>query len=82
MKRGLVNMKFGKLNEEFSDESIITGHTSYHLARSQKGSDDSSNLDDSFEDLESRTTYQVNAASGTNLPFFHLDIPDFSKWNI
>jgi len=82
VKRGLVNMKFGKLNEEFSDESIITGHTSYHLARSQKGSDDSSNLDDSFEDLESRTTYQVNAASGTNLPFFHLDIPDFSKWNI
>lgn len=82
VKRGLENMQFGKVNEEFSDESIITGHTSYHLTRSQEKSDDSSNLEDSFEDLENRKTYQINVATGTNLPFFHIDIPNFSKWNI
>lgn len=82
VKRGLENMKFGDLNEEYSDESIIAGHSSYHLTRSHRASDDSSNLDDSFDDLESGKTYQVNVATGTNLPFFHIDIPDFSKWNL
>lgn len=82
VKRGLKNMKFGDLNEEYSDETIIAGHASYHLTRSQRASDDSSNLEESFDDLESGNTYQVNVASGTNLPFFHIDIPDFSKWNI
>ncbi|CCK71264.1 sulfate permease KNAG_0G02070 [Huiozyma naganishii CBS 8797] len=68
IKRGLVKIGFGTVNEEFSDESIIAGHSSYHLVKNTIG------------DIENG--YQVKTATGTNLPFFHIDIPDFKKWDI
>ncbi|KAK5961498.1 sulfate permease PWA37_001359 [Arxiozyma heterogenica] len=65
IKRSLNKFGFGDVNETYSDESIISGHVSYHLAKVPN-------------DLESG--YEVRAATGTNLPFFHIDIPDFNKW--
>lgn len=82
VKRGLKNMKFGDVNEQYSDKSIIAGHSSFHLARVQRNSEDSRNSENSFEDLESRRTFDIETVSGTNLPFFHIDVPDFSKWHI
>ncbi|CAI4642484.1 CDN_1a_G0035660.mRNA.1.CDS.1 [Saccharomyces cerevisiae] len=69
VKRGLISRGFGTLNEEYSDESIVAGHTSYHVARVPQGE-------------ENPEKYSVYTASGTNLPFFHIDIPDFAKWDI
>lgn len=65
IKRSLKNFGFGDINETYSDESIVTGHVSYHLAKVPK-------------DLEPGD--EIRAATGTNLPFFHIDIPDFNKW--
>lgn len=79
VKRSLLSMGFGTINEEFSDESITAGHTCYHLARLPQNSDQSF-ASDSNEELGRE--YDVYAATGTNLPFFHIDIPDFSKWDI
>ncbi|AQZ09707.1 hypothetical protein BZL39_A06420 [Zygosaccharomyces parabailii] len=73
IKRALVNFGFGTVNEEFSDEAIIAGHRSHHLARVPASLE---------EGLPTSNQYDVYAASGTNLPFFHIDIPDFSKWDI
>lgn len=67
IKRGLINVGFGYTNDKYSDETIIAGHTSYHLARQV---DEISN------------SYEVRAASGTNYPFFHVDIPNFNKWEL
>lgn len=67
IKRSLKKFGFGTINDTYSDESIIAGHTSYHLARVP-------------HDLE--TGFEVRTATGTNLPFFHIDIPDFSKWRL
>lgn len=67
IKRSLKKFGFGNTNETYADESIISGHTSYHLARVPN-------------DLEAG--YEVRAATGTNLPFFHIDIPDFNKWGL
>ncbi|KAL3233477.1 Sulfate permease 2 [Nakaseomyces bracarensis] len=84
IKRGLINIGFGTTNEEYSDESIIAGHASYHVTKfTDTGSD-------TFEELESLESQRISVsnkvkvlpASGTNLPFFHIDIPDFSKWDI
>lgn len=83
IKRGLRNLGFGTTNEEYSDESIIAGHSSYHLSRFRESEQDGFNELDSLEsqrNIGSKT--KVLAASGTNLPFFHVDIPDFSKWDI
>lgn len=73
VKRALVNLGFGTTNEQYSDESLLTGHRSYHLARAP------SSLEDG---LGSSNQYVVYPASGTNLPFFHVEIPDFNKWNL
>lgn len=67
IKRSLKKFGFGNTNETYADESIISGHTSYHLARVPN-------------DLEAG--YEVRAATGTNLPFFHIDVPDFNKWGL
>ncbi|CAI1575661.1 hypothetical protein SEUBUCD650_0L01550 [Saccharomyces eubayanus] len=69
VKRGLISRGFGTLNEEYSDESIVAGHTSYHVARVP-------------QNKETPGKYSVYTVSGTNLPFFHIDIPDFAKWDI
>lgn len=81
VKRSLLSMGFGTVNASYSDESIIAGHSSYHIAKTTKpladdfttGSSGSSQLQQSQE---------IYAATGTNMPFFHLDIPDFSKWDL
>lgn len=75
VKRALINAGFGTVNEQFSDESIIAGHTSYHVARTPRYTNDTDNI-------RSTRTYDVFPATGTNLPFFHVDIPDFSQWDI
>ena len=80
VKRGLINRGFGTINDEFSDASIIAGHSSYHLTRTLPDSD--FDLESNFRDTYSRSQYHVFAATGTNLPFFHIDIPDFSKWDL
>lgn len=67
IKKSLKNFGFGDINKTYSDESIATGHISYYLAKVPR-------------DLES--SYEIRAATGTNLPFFHIDIPDFSKWGL
>ncbi|CCF56572.1 hypothetical protein KAFR_0B02750 [Kazachstania africana CBS 2517] len=61
IKKSLRNFGFGTINNEYSDESIIMGHSSYHLTKDVDG---------------------IKAATGTNLPFFHIDIPNFNKWDI
>lgn len=72
IKRGLINAGFGTINEEFSDESIIRGHTSYHLIKTSD--------EESIEGI-STSTETVRTALGINLPFFHLEMPDFHKWS-
>lgn len=76
VKRSLLSMQFGTVNEAFSDESTIAGHSSYHIARA------SNSIDNSVLEYGPSADTQVLAATGTNMPFFHIDIPDFSKWNI
>ncbi|CAR26786.1 hypothetical protein ZYGR_0I00580 [Zygosaccharomyces rouxii] len=73
VKRALVNFGFGTVNEEYSDESLLAGHRSYHVARAPTSLEDG---------LGSPAQYSVYPASGTNLPFFHVEIPDFSKWDL
>lgn len=73
VKRALVNFGFGTVNEEYSDESILAGHRSHHLARVPASLE---------EGTIPSSQYNVYAATGTNLPFFHIDIPDFSKWDL
>lgn len=68
VKRGLINSGFGTVNDEFADESLLVGHKSCHIARSAEPT----------EDEESRLAHP---ATGTNLPFFHLELPDFSEWD-
>ncbi|QLG74552.1 hypothetical protein HG535_0G04350 [Zygotorulaspora mrakii] len=82
VKRSLLSMKFGTLNEEFSDESIIAGHSSFHLARVPRSTLDSQTSHSSDQSLQHDQEYDVYAASGTNFPFFHVEIPDFSKWDV
>lgn len=79
VKRSLLSMGFGTINEEYSDESITAGHACYHVARSPQNSDQSFA---SGSDGELGREYDTYAATGTNLPFFHIDIPDFSKWDL
>ncbi|KAL6945326.1 hypothetical protein ACO0QE_002776 [Hanseniaspora vineae] len=64
VRRALINSGFGTVNDEFANESLIVGHTSYHVVKS-----DASDL-------------EYGSATGINLPFFHIDIPDFSEWDI
>ncbi|SCU90305.1 LADA_0F03158g1_1 [Lachancea dasiensis] len=71
IKRGLINVGFGTVNEEFADESLLAGHSSYHVLRSSSRSDD--------EEHQSSSVY---TATGTNTPFFHLEMPDFSRWDL
>lgn len=80
VKRSLLSMGFGMVNEVYSDESIIAGHSSYHIARTLKAARD----DQTTESTESTplSQHEIYAATGTNLPFFHIDVPDFSKWDI
>ncbi|CAL9738265.1 sulfate permease 2 [Monosporozyma servazzii] len=67
IKRSLNKFGFGDSSETYADESIISGHTSYHLARVPNNSE---------------AGYETRAATGTNLPFFHIDVPDFTKWGL
>lgn len=67
IKRGLINIGFGNTNDKYSDETIIAGHTSYHVVRQTN-------------DLEN--AYEVRAATGTNYPFFHVEIPNFKNWEL
>lgn len=79
VKRSLLSMEFGTINEAFSDESIIAGHSSYHIAKNSNSIDNSSLEYGSSADSQET---EILAATGTNMPFFHIEIPDFSKWNI
>ncbi|SCW04244.1 LAFE_0H09252g1_1 [Lachancea fermentati] len=74
IKRALVNFGFGVVNEEYANESLLVGHASYHLVRSRQTDEESR--------IPVETRYNVYAASGTNTPFFHLEMPDFAKWDI
>ncbi|CAI4059442.1 hypothetical protein N7582_001371 [Saccharomyces uvarum] len=82
IKRSLSSVDFGTVNEEYSDESVIAGHSSVHVTKF------SSDDDADYTDEESHISAPYSnygtlcAATGTNLPFFHIDIPDFSKWDI
>ncbi|AJQ06021.1 Sulfate permease 1 [Saccharomyces cerevisiae] len=81
IKRSLLSVKFGTTNEEYSDDSIIAGHSSFHVAKVLKDdvdyTDEDSRISTSYSNYET-----LCAATGTNLPFFHIDIPDFSKWDV
>ncbi|AQZ16372.1 hypothetical protein BZL39_J05410 [Zygosaccharomyces parabailii] len=70
-KRALVNFGFGSIDSDLAEESL--GHRSHHLARVPTFQEGSGELSEQ---------YAVYAASGTNLPLFHVDIPDFSRWDI
>lgn len=72
IKRGLVNAGFGTINEEFSDESLLVGHTSYNLVKSRGEN----------ENEDEEQTVALYTANGVNLPFFHIDMPDFHKWHL
>lgn len=80
-QRSLLSVKFGTTNEEYSDDSIIAGHSSFHVAKVLKDdvdyTDEDSRISTSYSNYET-----LCAATGTNLPFFHIDIPDFSKWDV
>ena len=64
IKRSLINSGFGTVNDEFANESLIIGHTSYHVVKG--GEDD----------------FEYGTATGVNLPFFHIDMPDFQEWDL
>ncbi|SCV04393.1 LAMI_0H15764g1_1 [Lachancea mirantina] len=74
IKRALIKFGFGVVSEEFADESLIAGHTSYHAVRSRVADEETGLTVDS--------KYKLSAASGTNTPFFHIEMPDFSKWDL
>lgn len=82
VKRSLQSMQFGTVNEEYSDESILAGHSSYHLARVLKDTQENFIEDGGNSFVDTERQYDIYAATGTNLPFFHLEIPDFSKWDL
>lgn len=74
IKRSLINAGFGTVNEEFSDESIIVGHTSYSLVKNRPD----------LQDPEAALPEPIalHTALGVNLPFFHLEMPEFHKWHL
>ncbi|QLG70947.1 hypothetical protein HG535_0A08940 [Zygotorulaspora mrakii] len=81
IKKGLLSVGFGMVNSEYSDESIIIDHSSYHVAKGKRTED--GYLTDSSEMISTDDTHiNIHTVSGTNLPFFHINIPDFSKWDV
>ena len=79
-------MGFGSVNNEYSDESITLAHSSYHIAKEIDLEDtpvSSTNYDIAGSISQaSDEHYFVHTATGTNYPFFHIDIPDFFKGNL
>lgn len=73
IKRALVAVGFGTVNDEFADESLILGHSSYHIVKTRPQDE---------ENHIGQGRYNISAASGTNTPFFHVEMPDFSKWSL
>ncbi|CEP63259.1 sulfate permease LALA0_S07e06062g [Lachancea lanzarotensis] len=76
IKRGLINVGFGTVNAEYSDESLLAGHASYHVLKASPLT-----ASDPVDDTESRQN-AIYSASGTNNPFFHLEMPDFAQWDL
>lgn len=81
VKRSLISVGFGTINDEYSDESIIAGHSSVHVTRMGKDEEECTS-ESSGQNIVQEDQSSVCAATGTNLPFFHIDIPDFSKWDV
>ncbi|CCE64903.1 hypothetical protein TPHA_0J00800 [Tetrapisispora phaffii CBS 4417] len=89
VKRGLIKLGFGTVNEAYSDASTIVGHVSYHIVKNptfRNKSFSSHTSEDTISDMnieaKDYNNYSIEAASGTNYPFFHIDIPNFSKWDV
>ncbi|SCU87226.1 LAFA_0E05468g1_1 [Lachancea sp. 'fantastica'] len=76
IKRGLINVGFGTVNAEHADESLLAGHASYHVLKASP-----TTASDIFEE-EEPSPRAIYAASGTNNPFFHLEMPDFAQWDL
>ncbi|KAH3901923.1 related to Sulfate permease 2 [Saccharomycodes ludwigii] len=77
IKRGLIGSGFGTINDEFSNQSLIYGHTSYHIVNSSY----SKQRFDNNNDIETQAV-GYDPATGINTPFFHIETPDFSQWDI
>ncbi|SJM82705.1 probable Sulfate permease 1 [Zygosaccharomyces bailii] len=73
VKRALVNFGFGSTANNLAEEYSPNSRRSRHLARVPA-------LLEGHEEVSEH--FALYAASGTNLPFFHIDIPDFSRWDI
>lgn len=77
VKRSLVSAGFGTINKEFSDECIAAGiqvtkvSKAHNVAVGVDGQRDITNHNNG-----------LHASTGTNFPFFHMEIPNFSKWAI
>ncbi|SCV00265.1 LAME_0G08592g1_1 [Lachancea meyersii CBS 8951] len=76
IKRGLINVGFGTVNAEYADESLLAGHSSYHVLRAAPTT--------ATDPIDQDQTDQnaIFTATGTNTPFFHLEMPDFSQWDL
>ncbi|XBW36510.1 hypothetical protein QEN19_002087 [Hanseniaspora menglaensis] len=74
IRRSLINAGFGALNDEnFISHSVV----SYHIAQKYV-----STGDDLLVTNETGSSKYYDLATGANLPFFHIDIPDFNQWNL
>lgn len=74
IKRSLINAGFGALD----DDNFASNHVvSYHVAK-----DPQSTGDQLLVTNETGSSIYYDAVTGVNYPFFHIDIPDYSLWNL
>ena len=74
IKRSLVNAGFGALN----DENFASNHVvSYHVSNEHQSTGDQLLVTN-----ETGSSVYYDAITGINYPFFHIDIPEYSLWNL
>ncbi|CCE61259.1 hypothetical protein TPHA_0A01760 [Tetrapisispora phaffii CBS 4417] len=83
VKKSLIEMGFGTVNDNYSDKSIIIGHQSYHVSKINNQEDGLENqINEKYLQPDGSYIYHIQTVTGTNYPFFHIDIPDFSNWEL
>ncbi|AET39362.1 sulfate permease Ecym_4299 [Eremothecium cymbalariae DBVPG len=75
IKRALVHAGFGTINENYSNDPLLLKYSTYHVVQNVLSADEENQQN-------SEISASLDVASGTNFPFFHIDMPDFTKWDI
>lgn len=76
-----MSVKFGIINEEYSDDFIIVGYFSFYVVKVLK--DDVDYIDEDSRISIFYSNYEILCVViGINLSFFYIDIFDFFKWDV